>query len=137
MEKEKERDRAVIFFITLAVILAILGYTLGNMGRFDPFTLGQDFRDSAIHPFPPKNLYASMLAVLILEVPRGAGYIFYAIKRDEIASYRHFNKDGERTEDDDNHFIDPAEANALLEDGLEGYRAYKRKVRYKVIPFVW
>ncbi len=26
---------------------------------------------------------------------------------------------------------------AVLEDGLEGYRAYKRKVRYKVIPFVW
>ena len=26
---------------------------------------------------------------------------------------------------------------AVLEDGLNGYREYKRKVRYKVIPFVW
>ncbi len=26
---------------------------------------------------------------------------------------------------------------AVLEDGLTGYREYKQKVRYKVIPFVW
>lgn len=26
---------------------------------------------------------------------------------------------------------------AVLEEGLEGYREYKEKVRYKVIPFVW
>ena len=26
---------------------------------------------------------------------------------------------------------------AVLEDGLAGYREYKRKVKYKVIPFVW
>ena len=26
---------------------------------------------------------------------------------------------------------------ALLEQGLEGYREYKQKVKYKVIPFVW
>ena len=26
---------------------------------------------------------------------------------------------------------------AVLEDGLHGYREYKRKVKYKVIPFVW
>ena len=25
----------------------------------------------------------------------------------------------------------------VLEDGLEGYREYKQRVRYKVIPFVW
>ena len=25
----------------------------------------------------------------------------------------------------------------VLEEGLEGYREYKRKVKYKVIPFVW
>jgi protein-S-isoprenylcysteine O-methyltransferase Ste14 len=25
----------------------------------------------------------------------------------------------------------------VLEDGLEGYKDYKRRVRYKVIPFVW
>ena len=25
----------------------------------------------------------------------------------------------------------------VLEEGLEGYRDYKRRVRYKVIPFVW
>ena len=25
----------------------------------------------------------------------------------------------------------------VLEDGLEGYREYKERVRYKVIPFVW
>ena len=25
----------------------------------------------------------------------------------------------------------------ILEDGLKGYKEYKRKVRYKVIPFVW
>ena len=25
----------------------------------------------------------------------------------------------------------------VLEEGLEGYREYKQKVRYKVIPFVW
>lgn len=25
----------------------------------------------------------------------------------------------------------------VLEDGLEGYKEYKRKVRYKVIPYVW
>jgi protein-S-isoprenylcysteine O-methyltransferase Ste14 len=25
----------------------------------------------------------------------------------------------------------------VLEDGLEGYKEYKHKVRYKVIPFIW
>jgi protein-S-isoprenylcysteine O-methyltransferase Ste14 len=25
----------------------------------------------------------------------------------------------------------------VLEEGLEGYREYKQRVRYKVIPFVW
>ena len=25
----------------------------------------------------------------------------------------------------------------VLEDGLEGYKEYKERVRYKVIPFVW
>ena len=25
----------------------------------------------------------------------------------------------------------------ILEEGLEGYKEYKQKVRYKVIPFVW
>lgn len=25
----------------------------------------------------------------------------------------------------------------VLEEGLEGYREYKTRVRYKVIPFVW
>jgi protein-S-isoprenylcysteine O-methyltransferase Ste14 len=25
----------------------------------------------------------------------------------------------------------------VLEDGLEGYKEYKQKVRYKVIPFIW
>ena len=25
----------------------------------------------------------------------------------------------------------------VLEEGLEGYKEYKRKVKYKVIPFVW
>ncbi len=25
----------------------------------------------------------------------------------------------------------------VLEEGLEGYREYKRRVRYKVIPFIW
>lgn len=25
----------------------------------------------------------------------------------------------------------------VLEDGLEGYKEYKRKVKYKVIPFIW
>ena len=26
---------------------------------------------------------------------------------------------------------------AVLEDGLAGYREYKTRVRYKAIPFVW
>lgn len=25
----------------------------------------------------------------------------------------------------------------VLEEGLEGYREYRKKVKYKVIPFVW
>ena len=25
----------------------------------------------------------------------------------------------------------------VLEEGLEGYKEYKRKVKYKVIPFIW
>ena len=25
----------------------------------------------------------------------------------------------------------------VLEEGLEGYREYKQRVRYKVIPFIW
>ena len=25
----------------------------------------------------------------------------------------------------------------VLEEGLEGYKAYKQKVKYKVIPFIW
>ena len=25
----------------------------------------------------------------------------------------------------------------VLEEGLEGYKEYKQKVRYKVIPFIW
>jgi protein-S-isoprenylcysteine O-methyltransferase Ste14 len=25
----------------------------------------------------------------------------------------------------------------VLEEGLEGYKEYKTRVRYKVIPFVW
>ena len=25
----------------------------------------------------------------------------------------------------------------VLEEGLEGYKEYKQKVKYKVIPFVW
>jgi protein-S-isoprenylcysteine O-methyltransferase Ste14 len=25
----------------------------------------------------------------------------------------------------------------VLEEGLEGYKEYKKKVKYKVIPFVW
>ena len=25
----------------------------------------------------------------------------------------------------------------VLEQGLEGYRDYKKKVRYKVIPYIW
>ena len=25
----------------------------------------------------------------------------------------------------------------VLEDGLEGYREYKQRVKYKVIPFIW
>ncbi len=25
----------------------------------------------------------------------------------------------------------------VLEEGLEGYKEYKLKVKYKVIPFVW
>jgi protein-S-isoprenylcysteine O-methyltransferase Ste14 len=25
----------------------------------------------------------------------------------------------------------------VLEEGLEGYKEYKQRVRYKVIPFVW
>ena len=24
-----------------------------------------------------------------------------------------------------------------LEEGLDGYKEYKQKVRYKVIPFIW
>ena len=26
---------------------------------------------------------------------------------------------------------------AFLEENLEGYRAYKERVRYRLIPFVW
>ena len=26
---------------------------------------------------------------------------------------------------------------AVLEQGLEGYREYKQKVRYRLVPFVW
>ena len=26
---------------------------------------------------------------------------------------------------------------AVLEEGLEGYKDYKKRVKYKVIPFVW
>ena len=26
---------------------------------------------------------------------------------------------------------------AVLEEGLEGYREYKTRVRYKVLPFIW
>ncbi|MBO7479904.1 MAG: hypothetical protein J6T49_05520 [Bacteroidales bacterium] len=26
---------------------------------------------------------------------------------------------------------------SVLEEGLEGYREYKKRVRYKVIPFIW
>ena len=26
---------------------------------------------------------------------------------------------------------------AVLEEGLEGYREYKEKVKYRLIPFVW
>ena len=25
----------------------------------------------------------------------------------------------------------------VLEEGLEGYKEYKKRVRYKVVPFVW
>lgn len=25
----------------------------------------------------------------------------------------------------------------VLEEGLEGYKEYKKKVKYKVIPFIW
>ena len=25
----------------------------------------------------------------------------------------------------------------VLEEGLEGYKEYKQKVKYKVIPFIW
>ena len=25
----------------------------------------------------------------------------------------------------------------VLEEGLEGYKEYKQRVKYKVIPFVW
>ena len=25
----------------------------------------------------------------------------------------------------------------VLEEGLDGYKEYKQKVRYKVIPFIW
>ncbi len=25
----------------------------------------------------------------------------------------------------------------VLEEGLEGYKAYKQKVKHKVIPFIW
>ena len=25
----------------------------------------------------------------------------------------------------------------VLEDGLEGYREYKKKVRYRLLPFIW
>ena len=25
----------------------------------------------------------------------------------------------------------------ILEEGLDGYKEYKQRVRYKVIPFVW
>ena len=25
----------------------------------------------------------------------------------------------------------------VLEEGLEGYKEYKQKVKYKVIPYVW
>ena len=25
----------------------------------------------------------------------------------------------------------------VLEEGLEGYREYKQRVKYKVIPFIW
>lgn len=25
----------------------------------------------------------------------------------------------------------------VLEDGLEGYKDYKKKVRYKMVPFLW
>ena len=116
MEKTKERDRATILFIALAVILAVLGYALGNMDRFNPITLGNDFWTSVFHPFPPRHLYASFMMITIFEAMLGVGYIFYVIKREEMANYRHFNKDGERTEFDDNHFIDPVEANELLED---------------------
>lgn len=26
---------------------------------------------------------------------------------------------------------------SVLEEGLEGYKEYKQRVKYKVIPFVW
>ena len=26
---------------------------------------------------------------------------------------------------------------AVLEDGLEGYRDYKKHVKYRMIPFIW
>ena len=26
---------------------------------------------------------------------------------------------------------------AVLEEGLEGYTEYKRKVKYRVLPFIW
>ena len=26
---------------------------------------------------------------------------------------------------------------AVLEEGLVGYKEYKRRVRYKVLPFIW
>ncbi len=26
---------------------------------------------------------------------------------------------------------------AVLEEGLEGYKAYKRRVRYKLFPHIW
>ena len=33
--------------------------------------------------------------------------------------------------------ISPRFEEKILEEGLEGYKEYKQKVRYKVIPFIW
>ena len=36
-----------------------------------------------------------------------------------------------------NHLHLEKDEEALLEKELEGYAAYKKKVKYKVIPFIW
>ena len=111
---------AVIFLLAYALYAEVLRENV-YLSRTVEVQMGQKVIDSGLYGIVRHPMYMSTL-VLFLSMPLVLGSVIsFAVMLFYIPIIAKRIRNEEK----------------VLEEGLEGYRDYKNRVRYKVIPYIW